>query len=169
MSGDILNVLTCLRVACSEGGGNGGCYQSQGVKLQTAPEDLQTFRRRFHSSDSKPGHYAKDTRRALYASCKSSPRHIPGPCKPPQLSPLLTIAVALLRNLNMAFRSAPLLFPPQSLLQLMSGSFTTHSPLFVSSSTLLHQPWHSSQLLTQPPPDSGCRSSSSGHYGRVTN
>lgn len=171
MSGDVLNVLTCLRVVCKETGGSGGCYQPQGAKMQIAPEDhLQTFRKRFCSPGTEPGQYAKDTRRTLYASCKSSPRHSPGTCRPPQLSPaLLCIAVDLLRHMDVPFRSAALLLPQQSLLLLASGSFTTHSLPFVSSSTLLHQLWHSSQLLAGPPPDSGCPPCSSGHYRGVTN
>lgn len=170
MSGDVLNVLTRLRVVCNEGGGNGGCCQPQGVKMQIAPEDLQTLRKRFHSPGTQPGQYAKDSRGALYASCKSSPRHSPGTCRPPELSSaLLSIAVDLLRHMHMAFRSAALLLPQQSLLLLASGSFTTHSLPFVSSSVLLHQPWHSSQLLAEPPPDPGCPPCCSGHYRGATN
>lgn len=87
VSGDVLNVLTCLRVACSDGGGNGGCYQPQDVKVQIAPGDLpHTLRKRFHFPGTEPGQCAKDTRGALYASHKSSPRHSPGSCRPPQLS-----------------------------------------------------------------------------------
>lgn len=73
MSGDVLlHVVICLRVDCNEGGGNGGCCQPQGVKMQIAPEDLfQSFRKRFRSLGTDPDQYAKDTRCALYASCKS--------------------------------------------------------------------------------------------------
>lgn len=139
--------------------------------MQIAPEDLlQTFRKRFRSLGTEPGQYPKDTTGAFYASCKSSPRHSPGTCRPPQLSSaLLPIAVDLLRYMHMAFRSAALLLPQQSLFLLASSSFTTHSLLFVPSSTLLHQPWYSSQLLAEPPPDPGCPPCSSGHYRGVTN
>lgn len=86
VSGDVLNVLTCFRAVCSEGAGNGVCHQLQDGKVQIAPGDLQTLRKRFHFPGTAPGQCAKDTRGALYASCKSSPRHSPGSCRPPQLS-----------------------------------------------------------------------------------
>ena len=157
MSGDVLNVLTRLRVVCNEGGGNGGCCQPQGVKMQIAPEDLQTsLRKRFHSPGTQPGQYAKDTRGALYASCKSSPRHSPGTCRPPELSSaLLSIAVDLLRHMHMAFRSAALLLPQQSLL--LHNPFPAFCVIFRAAASATAQqpapcratprPWMSPLLL----------------------
>lgn len=75
----------------------------------------------------------------------------------------------LLRHMLVAFRSAALLFPQQSLPLLASDSFTTHSLPLMSPSALLHQPQHSSQLLAEPPSDPGCPPCSSGHYRGVTN
>lgn len=114
--------------------------------MQIAPEDfLQTFRKGFHSLGTEPGQCTKDARGAFYASCKSSPRHTPGMCRPPQLSSaLLSIAADLLRLMHMAFRSAALLFPQQSLLLLAPGSFTTHACCVIfhtaASSAMAQQP-----------------------------
>lgn len=68
MSGDVQDVLVCLRVVCNETGGSSGRYQPQGGKMKIAQEELfQIFRKRFCSLGSMLGHCAKDTRGALYS------------------------------------------------------------------------------------------------------